>query len=327
MHGLSKFVSMFNRKRVLVVGDIMLDRYVFGRVERLNPEAPVPILHAKRTQDATGGAGNTAKNAASLGASTTLISVVGQDTTASGLCRTAEAEGYRAVLVPDQSRPTIEKKRYIVGSQQMLRVDFEETHAIGGEVEQRVVDAIRESSKMADAIIVSDYAKGTITPSVAEAILSASNLAGIPVMADIKPSLIHLFRGVTYISPNRKEAHEYLGLNQHLQGGKPKEELASRLYETFQTGVFLTLSENGMFILTRDTPGVHVPQEHRIEIADTSGCGDTAAVAITLSKICGATDVEAALIGNAAGAVIATRVGAVALTPADLLNMLDARQA
>jgi D-glycero-beta-D-manno-heptose-7-phosphate kinase len=141
-------------------------------------------------------------------------------------------------------------------------------------------------------------------------------------MADVKPSRVQNFKGVSFISPNCKEAHEYLGLNQHLQGGTPREALASQLHAMLETTVFLTLGEDGMFVHSRDTPGVHVPQIHRIEVADTSGCGDTAAVAIVLAKLAGATDVEAARIGNVAGAVIATKIGAVALSREELFEAL-----
>ena len=152
--------------------------------------------------------------------------------------------------------------------------------------------------------------------------MSAARANHLAVMADVKPSHINLFKGADYISPNRKEAYEYLGLNQHLQGGRPREELALRLYEMYQANVFLTLSEDGMFVFGRETAGVHVPQIHRVEVADTSGCGDTAAVAILLAKLCGARDVEAAQIGNAAGAVIAGKIGAVALSHHELLEAL-----
>lgn len=317
-----EFVARFRSRRLLVIGDVMLDSYLFGRVERLNPEAPVPILQALGEKRSTGGAGNTAKNAASLGAATTLIGVVGNDAAAAAVQAAAEAEGYRALLVSDASRPSTEKRRYIVGSQQMLRVDHESSQPIGGEVEREVISSIVKAAADADAIIVSDYAKGLITPGVAEAIMTAAATHTLPIMADVKPSNITLFRGATYISPNRKEAHEYLGLNQHLQGGRPREELAERLHRTFGTGVFLTLSEDGMYVLTPGTPGVHVPQTHRIDVADTSGCGDTAAVTLMLAKICGADDVQAARLANAAGAVIATKIGAVALSPEDLVAMI-----
>lgn len=313
----------FSNRRLLVVGDVMIDRYIFGRVERLNPEAPVPILHAKSDQRATGGAGNTAKNAAALGANATLISVTGIGPGRESVEEAARAEGYRAILIGDPDRPTIEKTRFIVGSQQMLRVDYEETHDISGRVETEVVAAIKEAAQQTDAIVVSDYAKGFLTEAVAKAVLEASRCNRLPVMADVKPSRIGYFKGVTYISPNRKEAHEYLGLNQHLQGGKSREELAFRLRETFNTNVFITLSEDGMYVLSLGAgEGVHVPQLHQVAVADTSGCGDTAAVAITLAKLCGASDSEAAQIGNAAGAVIATKIGAVALSQQELTDAL-----
>jgi D-beta-D-heptose 7-phosphate kinase/D-beta-D-heptose 1-phosphate adenosyltransferase len=317
-----ELVKRFAGQQILVIGDVMMDRCVFGKVERLNPEAPVPILHAKRETATTGGAGNTAKNAAALRAAATLVSVVGDDKTADDVQSAAAAEGYRAVLIRDPGRPTIEKKRFIVGGQQMLRVDYEETHDIEGPVETRLTGAIAAEAGNTDAIIVSDYAKGVLTPAVAQAIMTASQRHQLPVMADVKPSHIHYFTGATFISPNRKEAHEYLGLNQHLQGGHGREDLAARLHATFRTNVFLTLSEEGMFIQGGDTAGVHVPQIHRIEVADTSGCGDTAAVAIVLAKLSGATDIEAAQIGNAAGAIIAGRIGAVALTQNELLEAL-----
>lgn len=317
-----ELVGKFIGRKLLVVGDVMLDRYLMGRVERLNPEAPVPILHAKSEHCASGGAANTAKNAAALGASAMLIGVVGADHRGDELESVIRTEGTQPLLIRDPGRPTTEKKRFTVGGQQMLRVDFEETHDISGRVEDQVVAAILEAAKSAEAVIVSDYAKGLLTPAVAEAIVTASAVNKLPVMADVKPSNISRFRGVTYISPNRKEAHEYLGLNQHLQGGCSREELAARLCDAFATNVFLTLSEDGMFIHTDEARGVHVPQIHRVEVADTSGCGDTAAVAIMLAKLARASDVEAARVGNAAGAVIAGKIGAVALTQEELLETL-----
>lgn len=315
-------VGRFADQKLLVIGDVVLDRYVFGKVERLNPEAPVPVLHAKKEASATGGAGNTAKNAAMLGATTTLISVVGNDQTASEIKAAAEREGYRAVLIQDPSRPSIEKKRYLVGSQQMLRVDYEETHNVEGAVEDQLIAAINEHAQQATGILVSDYAKGVVTEKVAQAIMAAANQQNIPVMADVKPSHIPFFTGVTYISPNRKEAHEYLGLNQHIQGGRSKEELAAMLFDSFKTNVFLTLSEEGMFLLTSEVSGVHVPQVHVIEVADPSGCGDTAAVGLLLAKLVGGTDIEAAQLANAAAAVVAQKTGSVGLTPAELVDMI-----
>lgn len=315
-------VNGFSKKRLLIVGDIMIDRYVLGEVERLNPEAPVPVLRAGKETVSTGGAGNAAKNAAALGAKTVLVGVIGDDVAGQDVRDATEAEGYRAVLVTDTSRPTTQKRRYIVKGQQMLRVDWEEVGDVSDDIQEQLVAAIKKEAKGVDAIVVSDYAKGVVTPAVAQAILDIAKEENIPVMADVKPSRIGNFCGVTYISPNRKEAHEYLGLNEHERGGKSKEELAQTLRKQFETSVFLTLSADGMFVHTNESDGIHVPQAHNITIADTSGCGDTAAVVLLLAKLVGATDVEAAELGNAAGAVIATKIGAAALTQEELLDMV-----
>lgn len=301
----------------------MLDRYVFGKVERINPEAPVPILEAQDEQYATGGAGNVAKNAATLGAKATLVSVVGNDVMAQRLREAITGEGYEAELVVDDMRPTTEKIRYVVGGQQMLRVDYEERQHVAGAVEQTLIEKIKEKIQDAKAMLVSDYAKGAVTQAVAEGIMAGAKERGIPVMADMKPSRAAYFKGVTWISPNHKEAHEFLGIEHTSKGDMADAELAQKLHQAFEATVFLTLSSQGMYVLGKEGEGELVPQVHKIEVADTSGCGDTAAVAIVLAKLSGATDVEAAQLGNAAGAIVASRVGAVGVNGEELIAMLE----
>ncbi|MEZ5276220.1 MAG: PfkB family carbohydrate kinase [Opitutaceae bacterium] len=318
---LIEILRAFAGKRILVVGDVMLDRFVLGRVDRLNPEAPVPILLAESEQAAAGGAGNTAKNAAVLGATVTLIGVTGAGPVASDLKAAVGREGFRSILIEDAARRTTEKRRYLIRSQQMLRVDSEETRPIGGQVEGQVVEAIEREAAEVDAILVSDYAKGVVTEKVAAAVMGAMKKHGLLVMADVKPLNIEFFHGVTAISPNLQEAHEYLGLNR-MQARSPWPELASGLHQRFGTDVYLTLSENGVFVWSRQTPGRHVPQAHRIEVADTSGCGDTAAVVLLMARLCGATDEEAAELANAAGAIVASKIGATAPPRQELIELL-----
>ncbi len=318
-----EIIKQFSGKKILVVGDVVLDHYIFGNIERMNPEAPVPILHAKEEKFMTGGAGNTAKNAAQLGAETILVSVVGIDDAAKRVADGANLEGYTLDVVEDDSRPTIEKNRYIFGSQQLLRVDYEEVSDIEGEVEKRVISSIKKHASEVDAIIVSDYAKGVVTEKVAEVVMDVSKEHDVPVMADVKPSRITYFTGSAYIAPNLKEAHEYLGLNQHENGGKDWGALADMLRESFDTAVFLTLSQHGIYVLGEDTPdGEHVPTAyvHADDVLDTSGCGDTSAVVISLAKLVGASDVESADIANAAGATVAKKIGSVGLTQEELLH-------
>jgi D-beta-D-heptose 7-phosphate kinase/D-beta-D-heptose 1-phosphate adenosyltransferase len=319
----SSLIERFASRRLLVVGDVMLDRYVVGEVDRISPEAPVPILRATASSFATGGAGNAAKNAAALGATATLVGVAGADAAAAEIAKAARAEGYAAVLVEDTGRPTIEKMRFLVGGRQILRVDREESAGLSPEIEKRVAAEIAHAATGAEAIVVSDYDKGFLTPKVADAIHRAAAANGIPVLADVKPAHIGLFRGVAYISPNRKEACGFLGPVHGPPSRIANGELAAQLRAAYGAGVFLTLGADGIFVHTAETPGVHVPQVHRVDVADTSGCGDTAAVAIVLAKLSGASDLEAAWIGNAAGAVVASKVGAVAPKRDEILRMLS----
>lgn len=317
-------IKAFAGKKVLVVGDVFLDRYIYGKVERLNPEAPVPILHANRQEDATGGAGNTAKNAAMLGCHVVCVGISGNDDASTAVSYAAIEEGYELVLVRDGRVPTIVKKRYVVGSQQLLRVDHEEVTEPEAAVEDAIIAAIRAHGTAIDGIIVSDYAKGAITQRVAHALMAIMKEHDIPMMVDAKPSRASYFTGATYMSPNRKEAHEYLGINMHENGGKKAHELASMVSASFDTTVFLTLSAEGMYVQARDGKGEYVATAyvHEDEVVDTSGCGDTAAVAILLSLLTGSTLVEAAEIGNAAGATVARKAGAVGVTPDELIHTI-----
>lgn len=324
-----EIVAAFSGKKILVVGDVFLDTYIFGKVERLNPEAPVPILHAKREENATGGAGNSAKNAAMLGADVTCIGVVGSDEAADMLTRSAQDEGYSALFIRSKRTATIVKKRYIVGSQMLLRVDYEEILDVSGELEDELVTSITKEAQSADAIIVSDYAKGAISEAVARTLMQAMKERNIPMMVDVKPSRASYFTGATYMSPNRKEAHEYLGLNEHENGGKKAHELASMISSSFDTTAFLTLGGEGMYVQAKGGAGDYIPTIYikEDEVVDTSGCGDTAAAAILLSTLSGATLSEAAEIGNAAGATVARKTGAVGISTGELLRTVEEHHA
>lgn len=321
----TEITNAFAGKKILVVGDVFLDRYIYGTVERLNPEAPVPILHAQREEDATGGAGNTAKNAATLGAEAICIGISGNDDASAAVSGAAQAEGYELVLIRDARVPTIVKKRYVVGSQQLLRVDYEEITESDTAIEDAMIAALHAHVASVDAIIVSDYAKGAITERVAQTLMNAMKEHDIPMMVDAKPSRAPYFTGATYMSPNKKEAHEYLGLNIHDNDGKKAHELAAMISASFDTTVFLTLSAEGMYVQERNGKGEYVSTNyvHEDEVVDTSGCGDTAAVAILLSLLSGATLSEAAEMGNAVGACVARKAGAVGVAPEELLHTIS----
>lgn len=318
-----ELINQFKEKKVLVVGDILLDRYVSGVVERLNPEAPVPILRAMEEREETGGAGNVAKNVALLGAETSLIGVVGDDSDAGKIQRAAVREGYRAVLIKDSSRPTIRKVRHIVNGQQMLRVDYERDHNISEDIEKQVLDALmREIEQGVDAIIVSDYAKGVVTRALSETLLDVAGQRDIIVAGDIKPSRASYFVGATLISPNVKEAHEYLGLN-HLETKLSPEELAKMVYMKMCSDVYLTLGKDGMYIYCGGEKGKHVSQDHVVDVADESGAGDAAVSVLLLGLLAGATEEEAAKLANAAGALVVSKIGAVGVNADEIKEMIE----
>ena len=336
MDRIEEIVGSFSGKKILVVGDVMLDQYVAGTVDRVNPEAPVPVLHAHQEQVVTGGAGNAAKNAARLGAKTLLVSVIGRDAMGELLEKTAAQEGYEARFIHSTTRPTIYKTRFLAkiresevlggsnlmeGSQQLLRVDHEEKRDIEPALEGQVIAAIREAAAAgAEGILVSDYNKGVITKNVAEAIMVIARERGIPVAADLKPSHAPLFIGAAVVSPNRKEAHEFLGLDAVSDPISPQE-LAARLREMMQGTVCVTLGPDGMQVCDEAT-NEHVPQEHVVKVYDVSGAGDTAIVTLLLARLAGASAAEAARVANAAAAIVVGRVGTAAASPDELRSML-----
>lgn len=317
------YIDKFKDFSVLVVGDVMLDHYVAGKVERLNPEAPVPVLHAQEEKDATGGAGNVAKNVSTLGANATLVGVVGKDETAKILRNAAEREGYVMKAVEDSSRPTVRKARFMVGSQQLLRVDWEDTSNVTEAVEKKVIEHIQVAVEEADAIIISDYAKGVVTKQVAAAALAAGKKRGILVAADIKPSRAKFVVGASLISPNMKEGYEFLGINPLEHGQMEQQEVAAQLNEKMKTDVYLTLGAGGVYVKTSKGVSEQVPQEHVAQVFDVSGAGDTFIVAVTLALLAGAPEVEAARIGNAAAAVAVGKVGSVGVAKEELLAMIE----
>ena len=320
-----EILAEFSHKRVLVVGDVMLDRYIFGRVDRVNPEAPALILNAEGEKSMTGGAGNVAKNAGLLGASTTLISVVGADQTATKLRGIAEDERYQARLVTDPSRPTTEKIRHVASGHQLLRVDYEETHELSREAENALLSALEfELEDGVDAIIISDYAKGVITKRVAHAVL-VTKKNGVLVAADVKVARAPLVAGASLISPNRKEACEFLGLNPLEHRDMEHGELARRLSEHMNAETYVTLSADGIAVSTPEYSGIKA-QEHAPEVTDVSGAGDTVITVLTLARLAGATPEEATELANAAGAIVVGKVGAVGVTRDEILSLFGKKK-
>jgi rfaE bifunctional protein kinase chain/domain len=298
------------RARVLVVGDVMLDRYWFGDVHRISPEAPVPVVKVERTEERLGGAANVARNVAALGAGATLLSVVGDDEPGRAIAALAGAAGIRASLHKDAQLRTTIKLRVIGRQQQLLRIDFEETPR--HEVLEGKLTEFRELLAGADAVILSDYGKGGLTH--IGAMIAAARAAGKPVLVDPKGQDYDRYAGATLITPNRAELAQVTGAWSSEEDLRRRaEDLRARLGAT---ALLLTRSEEGM-TLFRAAGALHQPAQAR-EVFDVSGAGDTV-IATLGTLIGGGLDLDDAVsFANRAGGIVVGKLGTAVVTPDEL---------
>jgi D-beta-D-heptose 7-phosphate kinase/D-beta-D-heptose 1-phosphate adenosyltransferase len=322
---LAHYVTRFASHAVLVLGDVMLDRYVIGEVRRISPEAPIPVLRAHERRSVLGGAGNVALNIASLGARALLIGVAGDDDAGAEIADLLSAnDRIECRLVRDAARPTTVKTRFTSGGQQLLRVDEEATGPVDEATEQAVLDAYAAALARADAVILSDYAKGVLTDRVLTQAIALARAAGKPVIADPKRAKFTGYRGVTVLTPNEMEASQATGIS---IGDDERAALAgARAMEDAQAeAVLITRSEKGVSLIRRGHPPLHVPTRAR-EVADVSGAGDTLTAAVAIMMATGAALPDAASVGNAAAGIAVGKHGTAAVNHAELAEALRERE-
>ena len=304
--------------RVLVVGDVMVDHYVTGRVSRVSDEAPVPIIHVSGERWTLGGAANVAANIASLGGAAVLVGVVGKDAAATTLSDLVAplTKSVRTELVVDAGRPTTIKTRYMGGQHQIVRVDREEPAPISKETEAALISVIGKLTHDCRAVMISDYAKGALTDRVIKAAIDAAHGAKIPVIVDPKRAEWSAYRGASLITPNRKE----LTLATRMPCGSDAECAAAAAAAIKMTGaaILLTRSEAGMSLFRDGQAPIHLSAKAR-EVFDVSGAGDTVAAAAALG-IASGLPVEAAMqIANIAAGIVVAKRGTATASPAELL--------
>ena len=305
---------------VVVVGDVVLDRFVYGDVERISPEAPVPVLRRRHVRAMLGGAGNVAANVRSLGGEARLVGVTGDDAEAAELRALAAAEALDATrLVADAGRPTSVKTRLIAHSQQVLRLDAETTAALDADARQALEQAFAAALPGASVVVLSDYGKGVLADGVAEVLAARAREAGLPVMVDPKGADYARYRGATCVTPNRKELHEATGLP---VGSDAEVEAAARtLIQRFGfERVIATRSEAGLSVVG-EAAAVHVPA-HAREVFDVSGAGDTVVAALALGFAAGHAPEAAARLANAAAGVAVSKLGTAQVTQGELAEAL-----
>lgn len=316
-------LSRFAGLRVLCVGDVMLDHFVYGTVERISPEAPVPVLRIERETRMPGGAGNVARNLSALGASVTLVGAVGRDTDGDALDTLLSTEpGLRPRLIRASDRPTSLKVRHVAGGQQMLRADRETSTPLDPEAEHEVCAAIAAEGPAADIIILSDYAKGVLTPAVIAAACSVARSRAIRVIADPKSTDLTRYRGVHVLTPNARELARATGLEITTDEGV----LAAARLTIANAGLealLVTRSEQGMTLVTADGTATHLPAQAR-EIFDVSGAGDTVIATLAAAIAAGAPLPVAAALANLAAGIVVGKAGTAVVRPDEITEALHA---
>jgi rfaE bifunctional protein kinase chain/domain len=318
-------LSRFRGLRVMVIGDIMLDRFIWGNVTRISPEAPVPVVHVVREDAYPGGAANVARNLAPFAGRVDVLGVTGAGLLTDQLLGLLEAGGIATdgILVSPEHE-TIVKTRIIARSQQMARIDRETIRPPSPETLARALEWFRAQLPETDAVILEDYAKGFLTQELADTVLREAAAAGVLVSVDPNPGNPLRWHGATVIKPNRREAFAAAGL---MDPGDVSEaelmkalvSLGEVLFAKWETRMLLiTLGEHGMALLEPGKPVYHTPTRAR-EVFDVSGAGDTAIALFTLALAAGASAPDAAELSNMASGIVVGKVGTATLSPDELL--------
>lgn len=319
---LIEILEKFSKKKIAVIGDMMLDEYIIGNVRRISPEAPVPVVEVKEESFVLGGAANVINNLAKLGAKVYAFGIIGCDNNGKRLIRSLEKDQINCDgIITSYDRPTIMKQRILSNNQQLLRLDWEKKQTIEKEIEDKILDKFNSLIDELDAVILSDYDKGLLTSNLAKSIIQIAKSKNKIIIVDPKPSNIENYKGATAMTPNLKESSECIGrayaesLEEVLSIGK---EIREKLDLDH---LIMTRSEKGMSIFMKD--GVkHIPTFAK-EVYDVTGAGDTVIAIYTLALSCGASKEESAKIANTGAGVVVGRVGTSTVNKGEILEFYE----
>ena len=309
MNNLIRIIEQFKNKKILVIGDVMLDKYIWGEVSRISPEAPVQVVNVVKENYIPGGASNVASNISALGAQSYMMGVVGNDTTKDKLIqelkkRNVDVNG----LIVDENKRTIQKVRVLGRNQQLLRFDYEKKGYIGKYTEDKMFNVIVQKIEEMDAVIISDYAKGVITKTLMEKLIALCKEKNKIIIIDPKPKHKDFYKNATLITPNHKEAHEMTGFAEEEPSDIDIEKMGRQLLEDLNSIVLITKGEKGMSLFDKDKKTINIPTFAK-EVYDIVGAGDTSVATLTLGLASGATFEEAAVIANHAAGITVGKIG------------------
>jgi len=333
MKNLKNIIKKFNQAKILVVGDLILDEYIWGSVERISPEAPVPVLWAKKRTFTPGGTANVANNIGSLGGRVTLLGVTGDDANSRILLNELKKKkiNTQGIFVEKQRHTTV-KTRILASHQQVLRVDWEHTHDLTKELNLKILKFIEKNINSFDAIIIEDYGKGVINVALLEKLISLGRLNKKIITVDPKEENFQYYSAVTSITPNRKElenavrnlkirdtANRFKINTDKLFTDKDVDQAAREILEYLNLdSILVTLGEQGMKLLEKNGRLTHIPTQAQ-EVFDVSGAGDTVISAFTLALCAGSSRLEAAYIANFAAGIVVGKLGTAVTDTHELL--------
>lgn len=318
---LSAAVEAFSKARILCVGDLMLDTFTYGEVERLSPEAPVPVLSVTYENTMPGGAGNVLRNILALGAEASFVSVVGDDRVGTQLISLIGAEeGVEPYLVTERGRISPAKTRYVSRRQQLLRVDHEKAVSVSEATEKQLIDLLAGTVPEKDVIVLSDYAKGTLTDAIIRAAIREAGKRDIPVIVDPKRRDFSAYAGTAMITPNAHELSEATGISIKTDEDAEKAARALMAQQDF-AWVLVTRGQQGMTLVPRKGEVKHFPAVTQ-EVFDVSGAGDTVVATLAVALGSGLAHEDAAYLANLAAGIVVTRIGTAVVHRTDLKTAL-----
>lgn len=306
-------VEKFKEKTVLVVGDIMIDKYVYGETSRISPEAPVPIVRIMRDEYVLGGAANVANNIVSLKGKVVLAGVVGKDKEAKRLKQILKKKNIKSILYEDEERPTIVKERIISGNNyQLLRLDYEKTSIIDEKIQKKMFEDIKSKIKEIDVILLSDYSKGVLSDKLSKSIIKLGKENKIPVIVDGKPENSEWYKNCTLITPNLKEAIAMSGIKQDII------KMGKSIVKKLNCNVFITRGGEGISVFDKKERHSHIPPVQITKLFDVTGAGDTVMATTALGISSGLNLVETAKLANYAAGLVVQKPGTAVISPDEL---------
>lgn len=308
---------------ILVVGDVMLDRYVYGHVERISPESPVPILSVDRENMMLGGAGNTLSNLIHLKCNGKLLSVVGEDESGQQIRKLAHTLNIdTSGLLTCDDRPTVVKTRFLAGHQQLLRTDFERIVALPQETLHQLCKKAEELIRSVRAVVISDYGKGLLTPQLVSTVIELAHKRRIPVLVDPKGKDYSKYAGADVVTPNKKELSEATEGQSVTTDDEITNAARLLIQKSGIKAVIATRSKDGMSVIEKDNEPVHIRSATDIEVFDVSGAGDTVIATLAGALAVGADLIQAAALANVAGSIVVSKVGTAPIRAEELITVL-----